>query len=203
MRIQGDPNERETRHHEFVPSERSSAWFARRGARHSCSYRGDYAARPGWRYGLGGGNGILVSKAAKVAACRGCRRPCGCSALSRWRSEASFRDHRKQDCDGVGSCAGQPRTWQRNWRGRESKGTVELSETHPRLFSSVFSSEPVTMRARAVAEINGGSKACVLALSSLASGAVTVSGLTEVSLSGCSVVSNSSASDARPALDHS
>ncbi|MCO5965397.1 pilus assembly protein TadG-related protein [Sinorhizobium meliloti] len=80
--------------------------------------------------------------------------------------------------------------------GGSHKVSVELSETHPRLFSSVFSSEPITMRARAVAEINGGSKACVLALSSSASGAVTVSGSTEVNLSGCSVVSNSSASDA-------
>lgn len=77
-----------------------------------------------------------------------------------------------------------------------SKVTVELTETHPRLFSSVFADGPVTMKARAVAEIKGGSKACVLALSNSASGAVTVTGSTEVHLSGCSVVSNSSAADA-------
>jgi Flp pilus assembly protein TadG len=77
-----------------------------------------------------------------------------------------------------------------------SKVTVELTEMHPRLFSSVFSAGPVTMKARAVAEIKGGSKACVLALSNSASGAVTVTGSTEVHLSGCSVVSNSTAADA-------
>ncbi|WEX90757.1 pilus assembly protein TadG-related protein [Sinorhizobium garamanticum] len=80
--------------------------------------------------------------------------------------------------------------------GGSSKLAVELTETHPRLFSSVFGDEPVTMKARAVAEIKGGSKACVLALSNSASGAVTVTGSTEVRLSGCSVVSNSSAADA-------
>ncbi|WEX75049.1 pilus assembly protein TadG-related protein [Sinorhizobium numidicum] len=77
-----------------------------------------------------------------------------------------------------------------------SKITVQLSETHQRLFSSIFSSEPMVLGARAVAEVKGGSKACVLALSSSASGAVTVTGSTEVRLSGCSVVSNSSAADA-------
>nr|WP_245181818.1 pilus assembly protein TadG-related protein [Sinorhizobium mexicanum] len=80
--------------------------------------------------------------------------------------------------------------------GGSTKLTVELAETHPRLFSSVFGGGPVTMKARAVAEIKGGSKACVLALSNSASGAVTVTGSTEVRLSGCSVVSNSSAADA-------
>ncbi|ACP21830.1 conserved hypothetical protein (plasmid) [Sinorhizobium fredii NGR234] len=77
-----------------------------------------------------------------------------------------------------------------------SKITVELTETHPRLFSSIFVGEPVTLSARAVAEVKGGSKACVLALSGSASGAVTVTGSTQVQLSGCSVVSNSSAADA-------
>ncbi|MCZ4094249.1 pilus assembly protein TadG-related protein [Sinorhizobium psoraleae] len=80
--------------------------------------------------------------------------------------------------------------------GGSTKLTVELTETHPRLFSSVFDDGPVTMKARAVAEIKGGSKACVLALSNSASGAVTVTGSTEVRLSGCSVISNSSAVDA-------
>ncbi len=74
--------------------------------------------------------------------------------------------------------------------------TVTLTETHPRLFSSIFVDGPVTMNARAVAEIKGGSKACVLALSSAASGAVTVTGSTQVSLTDCSVMSNSTAADA-------
>jgi Flp pilus assembly protein TadG len=77
-----------------------------------------------------------------------------------------------------------------------AKITVTLSETYPRSFSSIFSGEPVDIEARAVAEIKGGSKACVLALSSSASGAVTVTGSSKVHLAGCSVVSNSTAADA-------
>ncbi|WP_416208006.1 pilus assembly protein TadG-related protein [Chelativorans sp. M5D2P16] len=76
------------------------------------------------------------------------------------------------------------------------KITVELTETHARLFSSIFSSEPLVLAARALAELKGGSKACVLALSSSASGAVTVTGSTDVQLSNCSVASNSNAADA-------
>ncbi|EHK78656.1 hypothetical protein SM0020_06912 [Sinorhizobium meliloti CCNWSX0020] len=80
--------------------------------------------------------------------------------------------------------------------GGSNKVTVELTETHPRMFSSVFGTGTITMKARAVAQVTGGSKACVLALSNSASGAVTVTGSTEVLLSGCSVVSNSNAADA-------
>lgn len=72
---------------------------------------------------------------------------------------------------------------------------VILTEVHPRLFSSVFSNEPVTIRTRAVASIVQGSKGCVLALSPTASGAVTVSGSTKVDLKNCDVASNSSAAD--------
>lgn len=74
--------------------------------------------------------------------------------------------------------------------------SVELTETHSRLFSSVFTTDPVVLSARAVAELKGGSRACVLALSPTAPGAVTVTGSTDVQLNGCSVVSNSNASDA-------
>ncbi|WP_027998854.1 pilus assembly protein TadG-related protein [Sinorhizobium arboris] len=72
---------------------------------------------------------------------------------------------------------------------------VVVTETRSRLFSSIFSDQPVTMRARAVAQVEGGSTACVLALSKTKSGAVTVSGSASVDLSGCDVASNSSASD--------
>lgn len=73
---------------------------------------------------------------------------------------------------------------------------VILTEVHPRLFSSVFSSEPVTMKGRAVASIVAGGKACVLALAPTAPGAVTVSGSTNVNLQGCDIASNSNAADA-------
>ncbi|CAN7642031.1 pilus assembly protein TadG-related protein [Pararhizobium sp. LjRoot235] len=80
--------------------------------------------------------------------------------------------------------------------GASGKVTVVLTETHARLFSSIFSGEPMQLTARAVAEVKGGAKACVLALSNSASGAITVTGSTEVRLSDCSIASNSSAADA-------
>ena len=76
-------------------------------------------------------------------------------------------------------------------------GSVEviLTQVHQRLFSSVFSSEPVTIKTRAVTSMVPHSQACVLALSPTASGAVTVSGTTNVGLAGCDVASNSNAMD--------
>jgi Flp pilus assembly protein TadG len=71
---------------------------------------------------------------------------------------------------------------------------VVLTEVQPRLFSSVFSSTPVTVKTRAVSSIVANSKACVLALSPVASGAVTVTGSTNVNLQSCDVASNSNSS---------
>lgn len=79
--------------------------------------------------------------------------------------------------------------------GMENSVEVEITESHPRLFSSIFSSEPVKITARAVAQLEGGAKACVLALGKAQSGAVTVSGSTSVDLTNCDVASNSNASD--------
>jgi hypothetical protein len=80
--------------------------------------------------------------------------------------------------------------------GPGARISVMLTETHPRLFSAIFSNEPMVLEARAVAEVTGGSQACVLALSTSAAGAVTVSGSTSVSLANCSVASNSNAPNA-------
>jgi hypothetical protein len=79
--------------------------------------------------------------------------------------------------------------------GNGSSVEVILTEVRPRLFSSVFSGDPVTIKTRAVAKYSAASQACVLALSPVASGAVTVSGATNVALQGCDVASNSNASD--------
>lgn len=79
--------------------------------------------------------------------------------------------------------------------GAADRVSVELTESHHRLFSSIFSNAPVVLKARAVAQIQGGTQACVLALSRTASGAVTVAGSTSVGLTNCSVASNSNASD--------
>lgn len=75
---------------------------------------------------------------------------------------------------------------------------VILSETKPRLLSSIFSSTPIEINARAVAKITGGSgsPACVVALSMTKSKAVEVSGNTSVTLNDCSVAANSIQSDA-------
>ena len=73
---------------------------------------------------------------------------------------------------------------------------VVLSETKPRLLSSIFSSDPIAINARAVAKLAGGSPACVVALSVTKSKAVEVSGNTSVTLNDCSVAANSTQSDA-------
>lgn len=80
--------------------------------------------------------------------------------------------------------------------GNQRAVEVILTETKPRLLSSVFSQEPINIKARAVAEVSGGSPACVLALSPMKSKAVEVSGSTEVTLNGCSVAANSVQPDA-------
>lgn len=72
---------------------------------------------------------------------------------------------------------------------------VLLSSQVPRLFSSIFSRNPVVMQARAVALVRDGTQACVLALSPSASGAVTLSGSSLVDLNGCDLASNSLASN--------
>ena len=77
------------------------------------------------------------------------------------------------------------------YAGDEDSVEVILSETRTRWFTSVFTTGPVTIGARAVTHIEGGSVACVLALSPTADGALTVSGSTQVALEGCDVASNS------------
>lgn len=83
------------------------------------------------------------------------------------------------------------------YTGDPSAVEVILTETRPRLFSAIFSEEPVVIAARAVAAVQPGATqaACILALSSTASGAVTVTGSTDINLTGCSVASNSNATD--------
>ncbi len=71
-------------------------------------------------------------------------------------------------------------------------GAVEvvIERTEGRLFSALWSTQPVTISARSVAIATGGS-GCTLALDSGASGAVTAQGTANVSLSGCSLFANS------------
>ena len=73
---------------------------------------------------------------------------------------------------------------------------VIVKQNLDRYFTAIFNSTPVPEQARAVALITDASKACVLALSPSAAQAALFSGNTTVNLTGCSVMSDSIASDA-------
>lgn len=68
---------------------------------------------------------------------------------------------------------------------------VLISRGEARFFSQVFSSAPVTIRARAVASFTTAANACILALDKGASRAVEFSGSSTVNLNGCDVMANS------------
>jgi len=64
------------------------------------------------------------------------------------------------------------------------------------LFSAFFTDGDVPMSGRAVARLMEGQAACILALDTSASGAVTFTGSSNVTLDGCNIHSNSLATDA-------
>jgi hypothetical protein len=72
---------------------------------------------------------------------------------------------------------------------------VELSIELPRYFTSFFFDDMVTERVRAVALLQTAANACVLALSTTMSHAARFSGSADLNLVGCTVMSNSMASD--------
>jgi len=80
--------------------------------------------------------------------------------------------------------------------GEDQAVEIILYEFRQRLLSSIFTDEPIRIPARAVAKILGGAPACVLALSGTAPRAVNVTGSTTVTLTDCSVASNSIQPDA-------
>jgi hypothetical protein len=73
---------------------------------------------------------------------------------------------------------------------------VEAEEHWPRYFTALFADGTVTLRANATAELQEGLRACMLALDWTASAAIDITGSTTVTLNGCSIMSNSNASDA-------
>jgi Flp pilus assembly protein TadG len=73
---------------------------------------------------------------------------------------------------------------------------VILTGTAQRFFSQVFTSAPVSVRARAVAKFQTAGSACVLALSPNAANAAEFWGSAHLSLTGCSVMANSVSSSA-------
>lgn len=73
---------------------------------------------------------------------------------------------------------------------------VIVHQNLDRFFTSIFTQNAVVAQSRAVALITDASKACILALSPSASKAALFSGSSTTKLIGCSVMSNSMASDA-------
>lgn len=73
---------------------------------------------------------------------------------------------------------------------------VILNQNLDRTFTAIFSQSQVSEKARAVALITDASKACMQALDPAAAQAALFSGNTSVNLVGCSVMANSTASDA-------
>jgi hypothetical protein len=67
---------------------------------------------------------------------------------------------------------------------------VIISQPQAPLFSAMWSSQPLTISARAVAKGSGG-KGCVLALDPTAGGSAKVQGTAQVNLDGCSLLDNS------------
>lgn len=68
---------------------------------------------------------------------------------------------------------------------------VIIVRSQKRYFTLIYSSDPVEIRARAVAEYIQGSNACLLSLDPTAGGSVTVAGSSEVIFEGCDVATNS------------
>jgi Flp pilus assembly protein TadG len=73
---------------------------------------------------------------------------------------------------------------------------VLISENVPRFFSALFINTPLVEHTRSVTTFQTASNACVLALDTSASGAVSFAGSSSVSLTGCSVMANSLSSSA-------
>jgi Flp pilus assembly protein TadG len=73
---------------------------------------------------------------------------------------------------------------------------VVMTESVPRLFSAMYSNEPVQISARAVATAQGGGTGCVLALNTTEEDAIYITGSATVMLTMCDMVSNSSADGA-------
>jgi Flp pilus assembly protein TadG len=78
-----------------------------------------------------------------------------------------------------------------NYTANTKAVEVILTVSQPRLLSSLFTSTPFTIRARAVALASNAGNGCVLALDPTASGAVSSSGSSAITLTGCAVFDDS------------
>lgn len=82
--------------------------------------------------------------------------------------------------------------------GDSSYVYVTLAQSEPRRFTKFFASgsDAITISSSALAKVENGRPACVLALDPSASGAISVGGSADVTLTGCDVASNSVSSSA-------
>lgn len=67
---------------------------------------------------------------------------------------------------------------------------IIVTETVPRMFSAMYSTEPVPITARAVASARSPGTGCVLALSETEDDAITISGTAGITLINCEMISN-------------
>ena len=81
------------------------------------------------------------------------------------------------------------------YAGQEDGAEVRITREQTRYFTQIYAQEPIELRARAVAAVEGGATACLLALSPGAPRAVSLGGSSNVSFKDCDVASNSVASD--------
>ncbi|MEM1163421.1 MAG: pilus assembly protein TadG-related protein [Pseudomonadota bacterium] len=68
---------------------------------------------------------------------------------------------------------------------------VVVTQTVPRMFSAMYSSDPLEITARAVATAQSGGRGCMVALSDTEEGAITVGGASFINLLMCDFISNS------------
>lgn len=82
------------------------------------------------------------------------------------------------------------------YAGNPNAIQVALQKFIPLSFSAMFINAPIEENANAVALIQTAGNACVLALSTTASGSVSIGGNASLNLTGCNINSNSTASNA-------
>jgi hypothetical protein len=74
---------------------------------------------------------------------------------------------------------------------------IVITQSVPRFLSAIYTADPIEISARAVAVVGTPvGTGCVLALNKSASGAITVTGSSDIDLDGCDMVANSSAAGA-------
>ncbi len=82
------------------------------------------------------------------------------------------------------------------YAGATSAVEVVIQQQVPRLFSSLWTSQPLLVAARSTALMPNGGDGCTLAMDPSAAGAITMQGSTQVTLNGCSLFADSKADTA-------